>query len=96
MAKVNVFFHKETSSWWTDSELDGIKLVNYIANNPIGLGVIETLTNEKPIGDDIHEIHSMFIPDYIKQFNRISNDIEVNGLQNAQSVSKRQLKKMLK
>jgi hypothetical protein len=96
MAEVNIYYHKQTNSWWTDGKLNGIDLTNYIKENPIGLGTIELDTNNKTDIEDLNEICSMFIPEYLKGLNKISTEIEKNDLKNAQKVSKRKLKNILK
>lgn len=98
MADVNLYYHKQTNSWWTNSTLDGIDLTNYIKENATGLGTVHMDTENK---NDIkalnlNEVMSMFIPDWIKKFNGVSKDIEENGLKNAQKVSEKRLKKILK
>lgn len=98
MADVNVYYHKQTNTWWTNSELDGIELTDYINNNMTGLGTVELDTNDKTqIGSSgIQEVHGIFIPNHIKTMSGISQTLEENGLDDSQKVNKRQIKRMLK
>lgn len=99
MADVNIYYHKQTDSWWTNSSRDGLELLEYIETNPIGLGTIECDTDDKNHlrKDNFYEILSMCIPSHLKMLNGITEDIKENGLKNATKIkSKRQLKKLLK
>lgn len=96
MAEVNIYYHKQTNSWWTNSKLDGFFLRNYISENPVGLGTIEIDTINKFDIKNLHEIHSVIIPDYIKKINGITEEIVENGFKNAIKVSDEQLREILK
>ncbi len=95
MADLNIYYHKQTRSWWTNVELDGFSLRNYIDNYPIGLGTIEQDTNDKTQIKNLYEIHSKFIPDHIKKLNGITEELEENGLENFIEVTDNQLENLL-
>ena len=95
MADVNIYYHKQTKSWWVDKNLDGFSLRKYIDENPIGLGTIELNTNEKLQINNLFEINSSFIPSHIKKLNGITEEIKESGLEKAMKVSKDQLEDLL-
>ena len=90
MADVNIYYHKRTKSWWINKDLDGFTLRNYIIEYPIGLGILESDTNDKSQIKSLYEINSSFIPSYIKKLNGVTEEIEENGLENSIKVSKDQ------
>lgn len=95
MAFINIYYHKQTKSWWINKNLDGFSLRNYIDDNPVGLGTIESNTNDKSQIKSLFEIDSSFIPSHIKKLNGITEEITENGLENAIKVSKDQLEDLL-
>jgi len=95
MADVNIYYHKKTNSWWINKNIDGFTLKNYIADNPVGLGRIEMNTNDKSQVNDLYGISSVFISDYIKKLSGITEEIEENGLENAEKLTDEQLKELL-
>lgn len=101
MAKVNIYYHKQTNSWWTNSELQGIEFSDYIKTYPVGLGTIETESTDKLfVGKGLNEVLIFFIPQNIRdmyfKLMGITKEIEENGFKNATKVTPRQLKKILK
>jgi hypothetical protein len=96
MAEINIYYQRQTNSWWADKEIDGFSFNNYIKKYPIGLGTLELDTNDKKQIDDLYEIHLAFIPDYIKKLNNITEEIQDNGFDNALKVTKQELDKLLK
>lgn len=96
MSEVNFYYHKQTNSWWTNSKLDGFSLKNYINENPVWLGTIVLDTNNKSDINNLNEVHSVFIPDYMKKLNGITEEIEKNGFKNATKVSEEELNEILK
>jgi hypothetical protein len=96
MADLNIYYHKQTNSWWINKEMDGFTFKNYVIENPVGLGRIEMNTNNKLEITDLYEIDSAFIPSHIKKLNGITEEIEENGLENAVKVSDKELKDLLK
>lgn len=71
MEKLNIYYHKQTDSWWINQKISGFEVAQIIKTQAIGMGTIEYDTNDKNKvgGDGLYEIESMYIPDYIKKFN---------------------------
>ena len=95
MAKINLYYHKQTDSWWVDSNIDGFTLRNYIKEHSFGLGTIEMNSDNRLNIDGLYFIDSVFIPDYIKKLYGITEEIKENGLENAIQISQDQLSKIL-
>jgi len=95
MAEVNILYHKQTNSWWIDKNMDGFTFRNYMNEHNVGLGTIETNTNNKPDDHDLYEIESAFLPKWIKSLMDITEDIETNGFKNAVKVTDSQLSNLL-
>ena len=95
MAEVNIYYDKQTNSWWINKDLDGFSFKNYINEHPVGLGSIEFNTNDESQIKDFYKIASPFIPDYIKKLNGITEEIEKNEFENAIQVSEEELKDLL-
>ena len=62
MGRVNIYLHKESNTWWTDSNLRDIELLNYLNKNGFGLGTVSSDDN----GDGLNKISSAVIPDFAK------------------------------
>lgn len=76
MNKINVYYHKQTNTWWTDSNLSGIPLRKELKTNPSGLGTIEIDTLDKSLvsGNNLHEVEPMYIPNFFKMLNGLTVD----------------------
>lgn len=88
MAKVNIFLHRESNTWWTDSKLKDLELLDYINKNAYGLG---TVSSDKNNG--LNKISSAIIPKGAKFLSGFKEpkDIEENGMR----VTDEELKEIL-
>lgn len=66
MADLNIYYNKQTNTWWLNKEMDGFSLQKYIQENPVGLGTVEFTSKKDMEKTKLHRIESAFIPDYIK------------------------------
>lgn len=64
MQKVNIMYHKQTNSWWTNSDLKEQKLLDYLNNNESGVGTIECNTTDKSViaDENTHEVAPEYVP----------------------------------
>lgn len=96
MDKVNVFYNKQTNTWWIDKNFDGFTFRDFIKKNITGLGHVEFKTNDISKIKDLYQINSAFVPDYMKKMNGITEELEKNGLDNFIQISEEELDEILK